>query len=195
MASNYRFSTNRDGYLTEKEGALFDPIAYYSPEMRMFPAIAKRFAETGFLDPAAFYVILDWKAPRVRKRHRLRLAGIAGSFNAAVAEIAADLQAAMGPEQQLGLLLTKWRFRLPTASTILTVLYPERFTIYDIRVCKALHDFRRLGGRRWSPKLWSEYQRFVDAVRAAAPEGLSLRDCDRWLWGKDKQATLRSELA
>jgi hypothetical protein len=173
---------------------LFDPIAYYSPETLMFPAIAKSFADTGFLDPAALYVILDWKAPRARTRHRLRLAGMAGSFNAAVKEIAADLQTAIGPEQQLGLLLTKWRFRLPTASAILTVLYPDIFTVYDIRVCDALHDFHQLGDRQWSPIVWGEYRRFIDAVRAAAPEGLSLRDCDRWLWGKDKQATLRSEL-
>ncbi len=180
--------------MSSKDSALFDPLAYYSPETLMFPAIGKSFADTGVLDPAALYVILDWKSPRARTRHGIRLAERAGNFDAAAKEIAADLQAAIGPEQQLGLLLTKWGFRLPTASAILTVLYPDIFTVYDVRVCNALHDFHQLGGRQWSPMVWREYQRFVGAVRAAAPEGLSLRDCDRWLWGKDKQAALRSEL-
>ena len=31
-----------------------------------------------------------------------------------------------------------WKLRLPTASAVLTVLYPEDFTVYDQRVCKML---------------------------------------------------------
>ena len=42
--------------------------------------------------------------------------------------------------------------------------------------------------------MWDEYQRFT-AVYLAAPAGLSLRDCDRWLWGKSKQRQLAGEIA
>jgi hypothetical protein len=178
-----------------RRSALFDPIAYYSPETRIFPAIAQSFSATGTLDPAALYLILDWKAPRARTQHRSRLASIAGSFNRAASAIAGELHAATAPEEKLGLLLTKWGFRLPTASAILTVLYPDMFTIYDVRVCNTLRAFHKLGSMKWSPKTWGEYQRFIGAVRDAAPQGLSLRDCDRWLWGRDKQKALLSELA
>ena len=174
---------------------LLDPIAYYSPETLLFPALAQSFADTGTLDPLGLYLILDWKASRARTRHRDRLIGLAGSFNAAVKMIDADLHAATTPEQRLGLLLTKWEFRLPTASAILTVLYPDTFTIYDIRVCNTLGAFHKLGDMKWSPEAWQEYQRFVVAVRGKAPQGLNLRDCDRWLWGQNKQETLRNELA
>jgi hypothetical protein len=34
----------------------------------------------------------------------------------------------------------------------------------------------------------------MKAVRRAAPPNLTLRDCDRWLWGKDKQKTIHDEL-
>lgn len=163
--------------------------------MLLFPALAQNFSDTGTLDPLGLYLILDWKAPRARTRHHSRLTRIAGSFNAAVKMIAADLYAATNAEQQLGLLSTKWGFRLPTASAILAVLRPDTFTIYDIRVCNTLHAFHRLGDMKWSPKAWQEYQRFVVAVRAAAPQGLSLRDCDRWLWGENKRETLLNELA
>ena len=174
---------------------MVDPIGYYSPETLIFPAIAQSFADDGTLDPIVLYLILDWKAPRARRRHRSRLARIAGSFENAVNEIAADVRAATAPEERLGALLTKWGFRLPTASAILTVLYPDMFTVYDVRVCNALRAFHKLGGITWSPKTWREYQRFIGAVRDAAPQGLSLRDCDRWLWGRDKQKVLLSELA
>jgi hypothetical protein len=93
---------------------LFDPIAYYRPETHIFPAIQERFADKGIIDPMALYVILDWKSSRARTRHRSRLAGIGGSFEAAVKQIAAGLHAATGPEQRLELLLTTWGFRLPT---------------------------------------------------------------------------------
>jgi len=174
---------------------MFDPITCYNPEMLAFPMLAQQFAETGTLDPLGFYLILDWKASRARTRHRSRLAVIGGNFSAAVSMIAADLHAATEPEQKLGLLLTRWGFRLPTATAILAVLCPNTFTVYDIRVCNALNDFHELRDMKWSPRAWQEYQRFVIAVRNASPQGLSLRDCDRWLWGENKRETLLKELA
>ena len=140
-------------------------------------------------------MILDWKAPRTRTWHRSRLARKAGNFDQAVSDIAAELHAAAAPEEKVRLLLTNRGFLLPTASAILTVLYPDIFTVYDVRVCNTLHDFHKLGSRRWSLKTWGEYQRFISAVRHAAPQGLTLRDCDRWLWGQDKRERLLRELA
>jgi hypothetical protein len=177
-----------------KGSAMFDPIDYYSPETRVFSAIAQSFLDAGTLHPAAFYLILDWKAPRARTKHRSRLAKKAGSFGRAVSEIAAELRAATTPEEKLRLLLTNWGFQLPTATAVLTVLYPDIFSVYDIRVCNMLRDFHKLGSRKWSSKTWEEYQRFISAVRGEAPPGLSLRDCDRWLWGKDKRERLFREL-
>jgi hypothetical protein len=173
---------------------MLDPLAYYSPETYLFPKLGDVFTTTGQLDPEALYLILDWKASRARTRHLRRLTSIAGSFVAAAQEIAADLHMAAGPQQQLGILLTKWGFRLPTATAILTVLYPNTFSIYDVRVCHALNKFRGLDTRRWSTEVWEHYQQFIVAVRDEAAAGLTLRDCDRWLWGRDKQRVMKGEL-
>ena len=114
-----------------------------------------------------------------------------------MSEIAANLHNALEPDQRVGVLMTKpkWGFLLPTASAILTVLYPDSFSVYDRRVCKELRDFDGLANMNWSADLWREYQRFVVAVRSAAPSELSLRDCDRWLWGRDKREAMCVELA
>lgn len=89
------------------------------------------------------------------------------------------------------MLIEKWGFPLATASAILSVLYPDAFTIYDVRVRRVLMscrigDFGRLGQRRWAEKAWRGYLEFVEAIRAAAPQELSrnLRDCDRWFGAK-----------
>lgn len=84
-----------------------DPLDYYNPEINLFPQIARRFAETGEIDPMALYLILDWKAPRARTRHLKRLVKEAGSLDAAVRRVAAALAAAAGPEQRLCILMTK----------------------------------------------------------------------------------------
>jgi hypothetical protein len=180
-----------------------NPLAYYNPEERLFPNVAQQFGETtGELNSAALYLILDWKSPRARTRHLKRLAGnkAAGSFAAAARAISVSIKEAAGPEQRLEILMRKWGFRLPTASAILSVLYPEEFTIFDWRVCDELHDFHQLGGLNWSVKTWPKYQQFVAAVRKTAvrdgarPDS-SLRDCDRWLWGQNKQNAMLEEVA
>jgi len=172
-----------------------DPLAYYSPETYLFAAVAASFAHTGQIHPEAFYLICDWKAPRARTRHLKRLAQIAGNFTNAVSQIADELHRADGNERRINILMTKWKFRLPTASAILAVLYPDVFTVYDIRTCTVLDDFKSLGDMNWSLDLWREYQRFAAAVRSAVPDAKSLRDCDRSLWGKDKRRVMLNELA
>jgi hypothetical protein len=66
-------------------------------------------------------------------------------------------------------------FRLPTASAILAVLYPEKFTVHNTRVCKVLGGFHQLADMKWSAEMWGRYQQFIAAARAAGPAGLSLR--------------------
>ena len=113
-----------------------------------------------------------------------RLLKKAASFREASDRLAFELHAAKTAQDKLELLMDAWGFPLPMATAVLTVLYPEEFTIYDVRVCGQLNDFRYLSQRRFSAALWDAYCRFVDAVRAKAPTGFSLRDADRYLWGQ-----------
>jgi hypothetical protein len=173
---------------------LLDPIHYYSPDTTLFPDLATRFSETGKLTAEELYLILDWKAARARTKHMRRLTQTR-TFLQAAQDLAGQIHGAEDDRTRLELQLSKpWSFALPTATAILTVLYPDRFTVYDIRVCDALRSFHSLAYRRWSEKTWLEYRRFVAVVRAAVPKQLNLRDADRWLWGKNKQQVLHREL-
>jgi len=167
---------------------------YYAPESKFFEELASDFSVSGKLNPEAFYLILDWKASRARTKQLKRLTDIGGSYRKAVEEIGIGLGKSQAAMDRLCLLMKAWKFNLATASAILSVLYPDEFTVYDVRVCEVLGRFTELKHRRFSEQLWSDYQKFISAVRAKAPHGLSLRECDRWLWGADKRRVMREEL-
>jgi hypothetical protein len=107
----------------------------------------------------------------------------------AVSKLSRELRNAPSPEARLQVLMEGWRFRLPTATAILSVFYPDEFSVYDYRVCEELKrmDKRKDFGKlvNWSPKsVWPGYLGFLDAVGKSAPAELSLRDKDRWFWGQ-----------
>ena len=92
------------------------------------------------------------------------------------------------------LMFGKFRFLLPMATAILSVLYPEEFTIYDRRVCEVLGNFAKLNNITKFDKLWDGYVEFKRAVESRAPKGLSLRDKDRYLWGMSFAKQLGSDI-
>jgi hypothetical protein len=158
---------------------------YYDLERYLFTDVTQKFAEKGKIDPIDFYMILIWKAERVKNKQRDRLAKKSGSFQNAVKKISKSLRAANDSKKRLQILMKEWDFRLATATAILTVLCPKEFTVYDARVCDQLKgSFEKLAWRKFSDGLWKNYQTFLHAVKSAVPQERRLRDKDRYLWGK-----------
>ena len=99
------------------------------------------------------------------------------------------------------ILIVEWGFLLPTASAILTVLYPLSFTIYDFRSCEVLErldsedSFVKLQNKTNFDSLWNGYEKFIAAVKEAGPSEYSLRDKDRWSWGKSFSQQLEKDIA
>jgi hypothetical protein len=91
--------------------------------------------------------------------------------------------------------MQQWGFYLPMASSILAVLWPEEFTVYDVRVCEELGDFGWVGTRRSPADVWTGYQACLAAVIAATPSELCLRDRDGYLWGRSAAKQLEADLA
>jgi hypothetical protein len=157
--------------------------------------VKTKFMDTGIIESLDFYLILIWKSPRAKTRARDRLKSIAGSFSKAVGQIGHALHGARDPKERLQILMITWKFRLPTATAILTMLYPTDFTVYDVRVVEQLNDFRKLGYMIFSDNMWKEYLRYTKAVDDNAPNGLSLRDKDRYFWGKSLHEQCLKEIA
>lgn len=82
------------------------------------------------------------------------------------------------------------------ASAILTVLYPDEFTVYDVRVCDLLDKkFEDAQYKTQFEALWARYSEYLAAVRDAVPELPILRDKDRYLWGKSFAQQLEKDIA
>jgi hypothetical protein len=102
-------------------------------ESYLLTEVRGRFENSGKITPLDFYLILHWKAPRVKNVHKERLKRRAnGNFACAVDQIAEALHGTSDPKGRLAILMEneKWGFRLPTATAVLTILFPQEFTVY-----------------------------------------------------------------
>lgn len=172
-----------------------DPARLAHLEPYLLDVVGAHFRVTGQLALEDFWLILIWKANRAKNNARRRFEQVGKcTFEQAVSRIALALSAAQTRDARLRVLMRDWGMKLPTASAVLTVLYPESFTVYDIRVCDQLGGFHELATRRFSSRLWNEYQKFVAAVESAAPPHLTLRQKDHHLWGLSLMEQVSAEL-
>ena len=167
----------------------------YDLESYVCDTVGPRFRTVGKLSAFDFFCIVVWKANRAKSKIAKRLLVLGhGDLERAVGVLTSDLTAAVGPKERLRVLHRKWGFRLPMSSAILSVLYPEEFTVYDVRVCGVLGDFSRLGSITRFDRLWDGYVEYRKAVSEAVPGHLSLRDKDRFLWGKSFAEQLQHQV-
>ncbi len=165
----------------------------YNLETYLFETVRNRFYEQGYLSAFDFFCIVIWKSNRAKSLAAKRLLSKGyDDLDAAVYALTAGLSKLVAAKDRLQYLWDwgQWELRLPTASAILSVLYPDEFTVYDTRVCGVLGGFRNLGDISNFEKLWPKYLEFKEAVEQSAPTALSLRDKYRYLWGKSFSAQL-----
>jgi hypothetical protein len=169
---------------------------FYDLENYLFEEVSRRFSELGYLKAFDFFCIVIWKANRSKSKIAKRLLSKGHhDLNSAVVSLTKSLADAPDNEGRMKILIKDWGFLLPMASAILTVLYPLSFTIYDVRVCEELKDFDKLQNKTNFDSLWSGYESFIDAVKKIGPSEYSLRDKDRWLWGKSFSQQLDQDIA
>jgi hypothetical protein len=164
----------------------------------IFDIVGAKWQADGSLGAFDFFAIIVWKANRAKSKVARRLLSNGRpdeTIDAIVRRLTAAVCACATDADRLTTLVFGWRLRLPIATAILSVGWPDRFTVYDVRVCEQLKGFHGLADRTSAERLWAEYVRFCEAVKAAAPPHLSLRDADRYLSSKSFAAQLRTDIA
>ncbi len=166
---------------------------YYYRESYLFDIVRPRFLKQGYLDAFDFFCIVIWKAERAKSRIARKLTNVNEDLDTAVKVVTWGLSQQVTNKERLRVL---WNggFNLPMASAILTVLYPDDFTVYDQRVCGQLGEYHHLKDSRDFETLWDGYQKFKCDVQKLAPAELSLRDKDRYLWGKSFREQLINDI-
>ncbi|MDD4873468.1 MAG: hypothetical protein PHE15_00595, partial [Dehalococcoidales bacterium] len=118
-------------------GDLEKYLKYYFLEDYLFNDVSKNFQEHGYLTPEEFFAIVIWKSNRAKTNVRR---GIEKSKKN-IRTITSEVFRAKTPEQKLEVLTLIPGIGIPMASAILTVCYPDNFTVADYRACTALKDF------------------------------------------------------
>jgi len=174
---------------------------YYDLEGYLFGTVRERFHRQHFLDAFDLFSIVVWKSNRSKSYFARRLIEHSNTHDLkdAAQELTDGIYHQPNARERLRYLWSedRWGFRLPTASAILTVLYPDEFTVYDARACGQLTEygnFSKLPNRTNFENLWKDYQKFIRAVKQEAPNGLPLRDKDRYLWGKSRHDELKCDM-
>ncbi len=158
-------------------------LKYYFLEDYLFNDIHKNFQKYGRLTPEEFLAIVIWK----RNASKTKILDGIKTDGRTIGEITLKISEAKTREQKLDVLLSP---KIPGigiafASAILTVCYPEDFTVADYRACASLKNFDEKVTGNPTTKV-SSYFNYLDKCKKLAPKyGLSLRDFDRILWAKD----------
>lgn len=170
------------------------PLQYYDLEDYLFGEVNRRFRQDESLGGFDLFSIIIWKANRAKTKIARRLLQQFPDLETAARSLTSAVFRAADSEARLRTLLGGYGFGLPMATAILAVLYPDDFTVYDVRVCEQLNEFGNLGNLT-AGRVWPGYQRYRQAVIDAAPAGLSLRDADRYLWARSASLQLERDLA
>ena len=176
-----------------------DYVRYYDVETYLFSDVHRRFHARGYLTAFDFFTIVIWKANRAKSKVAARLLAQAPDeetdLDVIVRSLTRSLFDAETERERLRILLKDWGFLLPMAAAVLSVLWPKTFPMYDIRVCDQLGKYHKVANISRFERIWAGYQEYRDAVIAACPPGLSLRDADRYLWGKSSAMQLEKDIA
>ncbi len=168
---------------------------YYDLATYLFDEVSPRFSRNGTISVFDFFCIVLWKANRAKSKVASRLLSKRRSnLEDAVSALVFQIHRAVDDKERLRILIEDWGFRLPMASAILTVLYPQSFTVYDVRVCESLGDFAQLQHRINFETIWSGYSRYVQCVLNSVPEDVALREKDKELWGRSFATNLQRDI-
>jgi len=168
---------------------------YYYLENYIFNEVSEKYIKNGYINYFDFFCIIIWKANRSKSKIAKRLlAKNYKDISEAIKILTQSIHQANNNRERLKILIVEWGFRLPMASAILTVLHPKDFTIYDIRVCEIIGNFKDIQNKTKFESIWEGYQKYIEAVKNAVSIDISLRDKDRFLWGKSFYDQLKKDI-
>jgi len=159
----------------------------YDLERYLFESVSPRFRRDGTLNARGFFAIIVWKSNRTKTKiaKGLRHAGTMPE------ELLHRVSAEGDRLRQVQILTSVKGIGLPMASAILTVCYPDEFTVLDYRAWKTLRQMSVPGLPAGKPTSARAYLQYCEACRQLAKRvGVSLRDLDRALSAKSWEEDL-----
>jgi hypothetical protein len=175
-----------------------DYIKYFFLEDYIIDEVNPRFHNDHSISAFDFFSIVIWKANRAKSKIALKLLANdtqhRRDLEAIVRDLTNSLYNSPDHKERMKLLIKEWHFALPMASAILCALWPDDFTVYDYRVCEQLQQFQNLINISDFENIWNGYMQFKSSLIKSTPNNLSLRDRDKYLWGKSFYEQLQTDI-
>ena len=159
-------------------------LKYYWLEKYLETEVFGDFHTKHHLTPEQFFSIIIWKrnASKTSIKRKLLDGKPITTLSKTIEEITHSIYKAPSKEEKLRCLLKVGGIDLAIASAVLTILYPTEFSVYDFRVREEIHGYKDITPLPIEAKIKKYLDEYIPSVRKSAH--LSLRDCDRALWGK-----------
>ncbi|MEK7614362.1 MAG: hypothetical protein AAB428_01715 [Patescibacteria group bacterium] len=177
-------------------------LKFYWLEQKYLKEVRASFQKNGYLTTEQFFAVVKWKRAgnaelikRIFLKDKLNQVNENNWLEKKVRNITNDVKRATENQARLEVLIKQPGIKLAMASAILTILYPNNFTVYDWRVRGQLKEHRNNKGKEYPDITYSSnvIQRYFDEYipqvtelgrKIAQNNKLSLRNCDRLLWAK-----------
>lgn len=174
-----------------------DYLKYFDREHYLFEEVHSRFHTEHSFGAFDFFSIVIWKANRAKSRiaRKLLKDERPGKRNleSRCRALTRSLYHASDRKERLRLLIEDWEFALPMASAILAVCWPEDFPVYDYRIREQIAGFPASSPSNFE-NLWQYYEQYRTAVSKLGPRRLTLRDKDKYLYGKSNAMQLERDI-
>lgn len=159
-------------------------LKYYNTEELLFSkdesiGIGMKIKKRGHLLFKEFYFICMWKSPRPKKLYE-------SEKNKKNVEYITKEAFKINDEKDKILKLCELDgVQIPTASAILSVVFPEKYAVIDIRVLSILNEFKLIKYEEQqsiTPKMWVEYLDILSNL-SKNNNNIEFREIDKILFG------------
>jgi hypothetical protein len=168
---------------------------FYDLHKYLIDDVSRKFQEFGSINAFDFFCIIIWKANRVKSKIAKKLLEKFISLEDAAKEITSELYKANSDLDRFKYLCRLKGLQLPMISAILTVLYPDRFLVYDYRICshQEMNEFKNIS-KKDPLACWKRYQCYIEKAKGITPSKMTLRQKDQYLWGMSFASQLKSDI-
>lgn len=153
-------------------------IQSYDVEKYLFTVIGPKIRKKKYLSFNDFYQIVMWKSVRPKLRYI--------SNQKQIEQISKRALSQSSEVEKIQTLCELNGVGIPTASAILTIIYPEKYAVIDIRCLEALNDILKIKiSKSISLKTWLKY---LEIMRNIAKENnVTPRKLDMALFAMHKE--------
>lgn len=154
-------------------------IKLYDIEKYLFSIIGPNVKKNGFLSFEDFYQICMWKSVRPKKRYIANKEKIKDISKRAFSE--------KDEAKRIKIICELDGVGIPTASAILTIIYPEKYAVIDIRCLEALNNILNIKiNKNVSINTWIKY---LEIMRNLAKENnITPRELDMALFAIHRES-------